>query len=175
VTQSGRSPKLTKEQLKPISWRPTLNSDKLNRWLTLGANIAVLVGLAALVLEIRTNTAAIYANSIQEITTGTRETLLTVASDKELSRIVRIGAVDRSALDEDDAFRFALFSRQRWLFFQGIWTQRRLGVLDDQGWGAYERVICTELLIRRGNREEWPNHAGILDPEFVRVVEACSN
>jgi len=116
-----------------------MDTDRLNRWLALGANVAVLAGLVALVLEIRTNTAAIHATSVQEITSGTREALLTVASNKELSRIVRIGQVDRSALDEDEAHRFSLFSRQRWLFFQGIWMQRRLGVLDDQVWGAYER------------------------------------
>jgi hypothetical protein len=74
-----------------------MDSDRLNRWLTLGANIAVLFGLLALVFEIRTNTAAVHAASVQAITSGTREALLTVASDKELSRIVRIGAVNRSA------------------------------------------------------------------------------
>ncbi len=152
-----------------------MDSDRLNRWLTLGANIAVLFGLLALVFEIRTNTAAIHAASVQEITSGTREALLTVASDKEFSRIVRIGAVNRSALDEDEAYRFSLFSRQRWLFFQGVWTQRRLGVLDDQVWGAYERVICEVLRDEAGDREEWPNHVRILDPEFVSMVEACSN
>jgi hypothetical protein len=60
------------------------------------------------------------------------------------------------------------------LFFQGIWTQRRLGVLDDQLWGAYERALCNVLRDEAGDREEWPNHAGILDPEFVEMVEACS-
>ena len=152
-----------------------MDSDRLNRWLTLGANIAVLFGLLALVFEIRTNTAAIHAASVQEITSGTREALLTVASNKELSRIVRIGSVNRSALDEDEAYRFSLFSRQRWLFFQGIWTQRRLGVLDDQVWGAYERVICEVLGDDAGDREEWPKHVRILDPEFVSMVEACSD
>ena len=151
-----------------------MDTDRLNRWLTLGANVAVLVGLVALVLEIRTNTAAIQAASVQEITSGTREALLTIASDRELSRIVRIGTSDRSALDEDEAYRFLLFSRQRWLFFQGIWTQRRLGVLDDQVWGAYERAICNVLRDGAGDRAEWPNHRNVLDSEFVAMIEECS-
>ena len=151
-----------------------MDTDRLNRWLTLGANVAVLAGLVALVLEIRTNTVAIHAASVQEITTGTREALLTVASDRELSRIVRIGGVDRSALDEDEAYRFSLFSRQRWLFFQGIWTQRRLGVLDDQLWGTYERAICNVLRDGAGDSEEWPNHRDVLDSEFVALIEDCS-
>ncbi|NIP51550.1 MAG: hypothetical protein GWN81_06315 [Phycisphaerae bacterium] len=36
-----------------------IDSENLNRWLTLAANVAVLVGIIALVVEIRTNTAAV--------------------------------------------------------------------------------------------------------------------
>ena len=151
-----------------------MDTERLNRWLTLGANVAVLVGLFVLIQEIRTNTAAVHAASVQEITTGTRDALMTVAADSELSRIVRIGEIDRSALDEEEAYRFSIFSRQRWLFFQGIWTQRRLGVLDEQVWGAYERAMCNILTDEAGRQEEWSNHRGILDSEFVALVEDCS-
>lgn len=112
------------------------------------AQIAEIVAAVAVVLSLIYvgrgligNTAAIRASSVQAITTGTREALLAVAVDENLSRIVRIGSNDRSKLSVEEAFRFSLFSRQRWLFFQGIWIQRNLGVLDDQVWGAYEQAI----------------------------------
>lgn len=112
------------------------------------AQIAEIVAAVAVVLSLIyvgrgliDNTAAIRASSVQAITTGTREALLAVAVDENLSRIVRIGSNDRSKLSVEEAFRFSLFSRQRWLFFQGIWIQRNLGVLDDQVWGAYEQAI----------------------------------
>ena len=145
------------------------------------AQIAEIVAAVAVVLSLIyvgrgliDNTAAIRATSVQAITSGTREALLAVAVDEDLSRIVRIGSADRSMLSGDEAYRFSLFSRQRWLFFQGIWIQRNLGVLDDQVWGAYERAICTVISNDdSGDRAEWPNHVSVLDPEFVNMVEEC--
>ncbi len=58
-----------------------MDNDRLNRWLTLGANLAVLVGLVALVVEIRTNTAAVQAASVQEAVNSSREYLLNIALD----------------------------------------------------------------------------------------------
>ena len=43
-------------------------SDKLNNWLTLLANLAVLVGIGVLIIEINQNTQAIRLSSYQELT-----------------------------------------------------------------------------------------------------------
>ena len=58
-----------------------MDTDRLNRWIALGANLAVLVGVVALVVEIRTNTAAISAASVQESVNSSREYLLNIALD----------------------------------------------------------------------------------------------
>ncbi|NIP23581.1 MAG: hypothetical protein GWN81_05995, partial [Phycisphaerae bacterium] len=42
-----------------------MNSDQLNRWLTLGANIGVVVGIALLILEINQNTEMMRAQMTQ--------------------------------------------------------------------------------------------------------------
>ena len=81
------------------------------------AQIAEIVAAVAVVLSLIyvgrgliDNTAAIRATSVQAITSGTREALLAVAVDEDLSRIVRIGSADRSMLSGDEAYRFSLFS-----------------------------------------------------------------
>ena len=144
------------------------------------AQIAEIVAAVAVVLSLiyvgrglNDNTSAIRATSVQTITNGTRETLVAVAMDEDLSRIIQIGEMDRSALTDAEAYRFNLFNRQRWLFLQSIWIQRNLGVLDNMVWVAYERVIC-EVLNRPGNQEGWPNHMIVLEPNFVDLVEECS-
>ena len=138
------------------------------------AAIAVIVSLLYVARGLNENTAAIRATSAQEITTGTREALLAVALDEQLSRIVQIGSSDVSKLTSEEAYRFSLFSRQRWLFLQGIWIQKELGVLDSRVWTAYERVICSVLDDETGDRVEWKYHDDILDPGFVDYVEKCS-
>ena len=139
------------------------------------AAVAVVISLLYVVRGLDENTAAIRASSAQSITAGTREALLAIALDEQLSRIVQTGISDMSKLSAEEAFRFALFSRQRWLFLQGVWIQRNLGVLDDKVWTAYERVICSILDEDLGSGAEWSNHVGILDPEFVAFVEGCGD
>ncbi len=77
-----------------------MDNDRLNRWLTLGANLAVLAGLVALVVEIRTNTAAVQAASVQEAVNSSREYLLNIALDEDLSRIRQTGRMNLEELSE---------------------------------------------------------------------------
>jgi hypothetical protein len=149
-----------------------MDTDRLNRWLTLGANLAVLAGLVALVIEIRTNTAAIQAASVQESVNSSREYLLNIALDEDLSRIRLAGATDYQELSELDAFRFRLQSRGNWLFHQNVWIQRELGVIDERAWKSRMRIICS-LLTEPGWRQDWTNNKPVLNPDFVELVESC--
>ena len=136
------------------------------------AAMAVVFSLIYVGLELKENTNAVRAASVQAITTGTRDSLMMVASDAELARIVRLGSIDRSALNDDERYRFGIFSRQRWLFFQGIWVQQHLDVLDQGVWESYRQVVCS-LLRNPGDREEWINHTNALSSDFVVWVEGC--
>jgi hypothetical protein len=149
-----------------------MDTDRLNRWLTLAANLAVLAGLAALVVEIRTNTAAIQAASVQESVNSSREYLLNIALDEELSRIRLAGAGDYEGLSDLDAFRFHLQSRGNWLFHQNVWIQRELGVIDERAWETRMQIICSTLA-EPGWRQEWEYNKPVLNPGFVRLAEGC--
>ena len=149
-----------------------MNTDRLNRWLTLAANLAVLAGLVALLVEIRTNTAAIKAAAVQESVNSAREYLLNIALDEDLSRIRQIGGMNFEELSELEAFRFDLQSRGNWLYFQNVWIQRDLGVIDERAWESVSGIVCS-FVPQPGWRQDWENHKSVLDPEFVVLVEDC--
>ena len=136
------------------------------------AAIAVVLSLIYVGRGLNDNVSAIRASSVQAITTGTREALLAVAVDEDLSRITQIGRANPSLLTDEELYRYLLFTRQRWLFFQGIWIQKDLGVLDERVWDAYATAAC-EIANTPGNRTMWPNHVAVLDTEFVRLIEGC--
>jgi len=150
-----------------------VDNDRLNRWLTLGANLAVLAGLVALAVEIKTNTAAVKAASVQEAVNSSREYLLNIALDEDLSRIRQIGMVNLDDLSEPEAYRFNLQSRGNWLYLQNVWIQRELGVLDERAWESLNKIICS-MLSRPGWRQDWENHKSVLNHEFVALAESCS-
>jgi len=149
-----------------------MNTERLNSWLNLGANLAVLAGLVALVIEIRTNTAAVQAASVQEAANASREYLTNIAMDEDMSLIRRAGAENLDNLTEDEAFRFFLHSRGNWLYMQNVWIQRGLGVLDDRAWQSVQRIFC-DMLQQPGWSQDWVNHREVLDADFVAVVEDC--
>ena len=51
--------------MQPLHTGAQLDSDRLNRWLTLGANVGVLVGLFLLIIEIGQNTEMMRAQMVQ--------------------------------------------------------------------------------------------------------------
>ena len=149
-----------------------MDTDRLNRWIALGANLAVLIGVVALVVELRTNTAAIRAAAVQESVNSSREYLLNIALDEEFSRIRMAGATNYSDLSELEAHRFWLQSRGNWLFHQNVWIQWQLGVTDERAWNTRLRIICATLA-QPGWRLDWENHRSVLDPKFVETAEDC--
>ena len=136
------------------------------------AAIGVIVSLLFVGFEVRKNTSIVNASAVQAITTSSREVLLNVALDEDFARIRRLGEEDLSQLDEDEAYRFFQFNRQNWLYFQSVWIQVELGVMDERAWASYERIIC-RLIELPGNRADWSNHIDAMDPAFRDLVEAC--
>ncbi len=113
------------------------------------------------------------AATVHSITTSSRDVLVGIAFDDDFARIRQTAETGLSHVTEDEAYRFFIFNRSNWLFLQGVWIQRNLGVLDDRVWASYERIIC-EIIRSDGTREDWPAHTAALDPDFVEIVESCS-
>ncbi len=144
----------------------------LGQTITILANLAVLAGVVALVVEIRANTVAVQAAAVQEGTNSSREYLLNIALDEDLSRIRQSGGTNLGELSEPEAYRFQLQSRGNWLYWQNLWIQRELGVFDERAWESTNTIFCS-FVAQLGWRQDWENHRSVLDPEFVAIVEDC--
>ncbi len=138
------------------------------------AAVAVVMSLIYVGKEVQSNTAAVRGAAMQAVATTDADALLTIAADATLSEIVRLGQLDPSQLTPPDAFRFYLFMRQFWLSFQNIYQQSELGLIDQSVWRSYVSVICG-MAARPGVQKTWSDHAVILDPAFVAVVDDCEN
>ncbi|NIU11173.1 MAG: hypothetical protein GWN81_20525 [Phycisphaerae bacterium] len=145
------------------------------------AQIAEIVAAAAVVVsliyvgkEVQSNTSAVRGAAMQAIATTDADALMAVASDSDLSEIVRLGQQDPSQLTPADAFRYGLFMRQFWLNFQNIYQQSELGLVDSSVWQSYVSVICG-MWSRPGVQDTWSAHIEVLDASFVAVVEACES
>ena len=69
-----------------------MTPDKVNRWLTLGANIGVLIGIVLLVIELDQNREMIRAQTRNDISQQLASRLLTLASNSQLNNVTRRAA-----------------------------------------------------------------------------------
>ncbi len=136
------------------------------------AAVAVVVSLVYVGRELRSNTAAVRAESLQEVANASAEILLTTASDSALSRIRQLGDRDVSLLAEAEAYRYGTMTRQVLLNFQNVFFQHELEVLEPRVWQGYRRIIC-EYADNAGVRATWDWHRHALDPGFAELVEGC--
>lgn len=136
------------------------------------AAVAVIISLVYVGRELRSNTAAVKAASVQAVSDVSSETLLTMASDSALSRIRLAGSRDPASLTELDAYRYGVLMRQFWLIMQNVYLQNELEVIDARIWRGYERIIC-EVWTQPGVRANWPGHRNVLEAGFAAVVEEC--
>ena len=152
-----------------------------NKW-TLAdvAHLAEIVGAVAIVIsliyvgqELKSNTAAVQAASLQDITNATSTSVLTIAENGELADIRFRGDRDPESLTDVERLRYGLFHRQMWLQFQNVWTQWRLGTLDDGVWQGYKNVICDIVSEPRVKKWWRDRYARALSGDFVAVVESC--
>ena len=138
------------------------------------AALGVIVSLVYVGIELQQNTIASRATTAQAIVDSSRNFLLDIAMNDEFNRILRVGQADLSQLNEAEANRFSMYSRGNWAYFQNVWVQWTLGVVDDRIWNTIAAIIC-QIQASPGNREEWKKHKVILDPEFVDLVDRCTD
>jgi hypothetical protein len=144
-----------------------MNSAKINDWLALIANIAVVGGIVFLAIEIRQNNEllrsesrqALVANDVTSLAANFQnaDVFAKMVSDEELS------AEDQLRL----SFMFAIDLRNReFEYFQYI-----NGLLDEQSWLAYRHVVLINHSTGLG-RKWWDEIGrGIVDPEFAKLVD----
>lgn len=145
-----------------------INSSKLNDWLTLIANLAVVGGIVFLAVEIQQNNELLRSESRQALISNDLTSLtenvayadlfVKLASDEELS------AKEQMQL----SFIFTIDLRNReFEYFQYV-----NGLLDEETWLSYRQVILINHSSERGRA--WWDKVGrrIVDPEFGRLVDA---
>lgn len=152
----------------------SVNNFRLRDLLELVGAAAVLIGLVFVGLELRQNTAAMEAATLQNQTDGSTGFLLLIASDPELTRIWRDSIDDTVEMNELDFLRFFLVSRARWLRMQNAYLQWQRGTLNDEDWAFYHGLICTPGTTGpKRFSQSWGGHRVALSPRFVEYVEKC--
>jgi len=125
-----------------------MNADNLNRWLTLGANTGVVIGIVFLGLELQQNNELLRSQTqetqslgIQTATTLDQQFLLVIAADPELAQTWYTYLKTPEALTESERLQafFLMGSLLRRL--ESVYLQRRLGSLSEENWISRQPIF----------------------------------
>ena len=157
--------------------------NKLRVFVELAGAGAILVGLIFVGLELRQNTAAVEAATMQDLTDASVDYVNMLAADPNLTRIWLIGSSHSENLTEIEAGQLHFLIRGQWLRFHNAFLQWQRGTLSDQDWALYEGYICrtdnttegfeTLLKAEHIRNTTWHEHKGVLLSHFVEFVERC--
>jgi hypothetical protein len=144
-----------------------MDSSKVNSWLSLIANIAVVAGIVFLAIEISQNNELLRSESRQTLVANDITSVLTNLDNADVfSRYVageKLSAPDQMRI----SFMFVLDLRNR----EFEYIQYTNGLLDEQTWLAYRHVITINHSSPRGRK--WWEEVGrdIVDPKFAKLVD----
>ena len=107
-----------------------MSSDRLNRWLALGGNAAVVVGLLLLVYELNQTRELTRAQMRSEISPGIYDLLAMTANNEQLADLM-VRADAGEPLTEAEEFQFNSRTRAMFRYFENVHYQYRVGLYDE--------------------------------------------
>ena len=116
-----------------------MRADSVNRWLTLSANVGVMIGLILLVIELNQNSSLVRAQIHQARSDNYVSNMIALADTENLlpayEKLINAGVLNAAALDTLDSIeraRVRRYAQARLGGYDNLFYQYRLGYLDDE-------------------------------------------
>ena len=148
-----------------------MDPERVNRWLTLGANIGVLAGIGLLIFELQQNREMIRGQTRTQLAQGVSELLTANMSDAAYASILHRGNRGEQLTDLEQY----QYDRQRNAFiayFENVVYQYEIGLYDANEFSHHLAVIAGDLDRNPGIRTHWCKNRDRMSKELVELVEA---
>lgn len=148
-----------------------MEADRLNRWMTLGANVGVLAGIIFLVFELQQNTMATQLDAASNFQNNFSEIELFIAGNPEFAELLNKGR-EGEELTPTDQLRLGVFYGNVLFSWQFTHFQHLSGALDEAIWQGnrvkWSRIIRAD----RGLFDHWQMSKLEFSPVFNEMVES---
>jgi hypothetical protein len=151
-----------------------MESNKANRWLTLGANIGVLIGIILLVVELDQNREMIRAQTRSDISQQSSSRLLLVGTNLEMASLMR-RANNGEELTPDERVQFNYYQFAAIRDWENVHYQYRQGTFDKQEFDALINVWRRQMNNHKAFLNAWCLTRLNYSPDFVADVEGLAN
>jgi hypothetical protein len=148
-----------------------MNSEKLNRWLSLVSNMAVIAGIIFLAIEIRQNTQQLEIQSYQSWVAANME-INSATANLEMAEITALGHPDSRNLSQETYVAYAMQHMSMFQMAQSTHYLYLQGSIDEELWRT-EMARAGVILSFPGVRQWWEAGGKTqLTPSFVAFIES---
>ena len=147
-----------------------MESDRLVRWLTIGANLGVLIGLLLLVAEMKQSRDMMRAQIRHELAMGIVDLLQTPASNSQLADVLFRG-VSGEALTPSESFQFEMRTNALFRYWEDVHYQYRVGLYDDAEFQTQRDAWRVSLERSQLARNYWCKVRLLYSPEFSQEMD----
>jgi len=147
-----------------------VKTEILNRWLTLGANLGVIAGLALLVMELQQSREMMRAQTRHEIAAGIVDLLLVPAADGDLADLM-YRAETGGELTPEERFRFNMRTNALLRYWEDVHYQYRVGLYDEVEFSKQKEAWRAAFIRSEGMRLYWCDVRTLYSPDYMAEVD----
>ena len=147
-----------------------MKAKRINDWLTLGANIGVLIGIILLLVELNQNSTMMRAQTRFEVSQGIVDLLNLSASNEQLASVLR-RADSGEELTPDEYKQFQHRSYALFRYLENLNYQYRQGLFDESEYSTQKAAWTWYLNSSKAAVTEWCIIRPSVSPEFRSEVD----
>ncbi len=147
-----------------------MNTEKLNDWLGIAANLGVILGIVFLVIEINQSTKATAAAASDSVTNGYLEISLPIMTDKQVARMFALGLFQPESLTDEEAVQFSMYLRHLVNQHLRINELARHGLYSEMYKGGDIKQLA-RMLSTPGGQIFFEGNKGVMPPELLADLE----
>ena len=152
-----------------------MDTENLNRWLSLAANTGVLIGIILLIVELGQARDMMRSQVRQQIAQEEANWLLTTAANRQLAEVTMQAAMGEK-LDGPERLQYRTRLAAYFRLQENIHYQARQGLFDDVEFTGIKDQWRTFGKLSQGVRQEWCILRSSMSPEFrTDMNEALDN
>jgi len=145
-----------------------MEKDRLSRWLSIGANFAVLIGLIFVALEVRQSRNASIVQAADAVADGFLQLSIPTISDPAVARLWVDGMENPDQLTDTEAIQFSLKMRILFNQFHRVNRLYQAGLIPESEWAVYAREAVW-VMSTPGGQVHWAENEMI--PSLRAAIE----
>lgn len=148
-----------------------MKSDRLTRWITIGANLGVMIGLLLLIAELAQNRDMMRAQIRHELAMGIVNLLQTPANNDQLADVLFRG-ISGEELTPTELFQFELRTNALFRYWEDVHYQYRAGLYDDSEFERQRDAWRASLARSQLSVGYWCRVRLLYSPEFAKEMDS---